>query len=91
MRTVVLTAFWISFPEDKGFPLGFGVTAWSLEDAYRLLESHGYDFHREAKRVDVLRDVKTRDLDYDHVVENAGPIVIRGIWYPSLNTGFGAP
>ena len=86
-----LIAFWISFPEDSSFPVGLGVTAWSLEDAYRLLDAHGYDFHRRAARVSVRERISVADLDYRHVVMNMGPIVVRGIWYPCLNVGYGAP
>lgn len=48
-----LTAFWISFPEDASFPHGLGVTAWSQEGAFRLLEEQGYDFHLRAAEVAV--------------------------------------
>lgn len=86
-----LTAFWISFPRDPAFPMGLGVTAWSEADAYRLLEEQGYDFHRRAQEV-ALRVVRSaEDVDAAHVAPNAGPVVVRGVWYPCMNIGFGRP
>jgi hypothetical protein len=66
-----------------------GVTARSVEDAFDLLDQHGYDFHRLG-RVEVRENITVADLDPGHVVPNMGPIVFRGIWYPCLNIGFGA-
>jgi hypothetical protein len=86
-----LTAFWVSFPDDPGFPLGMGVTAWSEADARRLLEERGYDFHRRARRVDFRAVEKVDDLGLDYVSKSAGPIVVRGLWFPCGNVGFGAP
>ncbi|MBA3464201.1 MAG: hypothetical protein H0T46_29875 [Deltaproteobacteria bacterium] len=84
-----LTAFWISFPDDRGFPLGLGVTAHSKDDAFQLLEDQGYDFHLRARSVDVKVQVGVADLDL-HVRTDMGPIVVRGVWYPCFNIGFGA-
>ncbi len=66
-----------------------GVTAYSLQDAFVLLDRHGYEFHRRGP-VEVREGVAVADLDQRHVVPNMGPIVFRGIWYPCLNVGFGA-
>jgi hypothetical protein len=90
-RDGTLTAFWVSFPEDPAFPLGFGVTAWSEVDVCRLLEERGYDFHRRARRVEFRTVEKVDDVGLDHVSRGAGPIVVRGLWYPCGNVGFGAP
>ena len=84
-----LTPFWISFPDDPDFPMGFGVTGWSKEDAFQLLEEQGYDFHVRAWSVDAKAGIATEDLA-PHVRLNMGPIVVRGVWYPCFNVGFGA-
>lgn len=86
-----LTAYWFTFPEDGHFPIGMGVTARSLEDARTLFEERGFDFHRRAKRVVVLEGVELSDLCERNVVPYSGPLVCRGVWYPSMNTGFAAP
>jgi hypothetical protein len=87
--TAELTPFWISFPMDPSFPMGFGVTARSKEDAFQLLVEQGYDFHVRARGVDMKASISVDDLD-PHVRRNMGPIVMRGVWYPCLNIGFGA-
>jgi hypothetical protein len=86
-----LIAFWVSFPKDPSFPLGFGVTAWSRSDALRLLEAQGYDFHLRASEI-VFRDgITIDDVEHNHVRPNMGPMIFRGVWFPCLNIGFGAP
>ena len=68
--------------------MGLGVTAWSEADAFQLLEEGGYDFHRRALEV-VFRVVqKAEDVDLTHVAPNAGPVVVRGIWFPCKNIGY---
>ena len=67
-----------------------GVTAFSLEDALALLDDHGYDFHRLAKRIEVRRGITFQDIDSCHILPNSGPIFFRGIWYPCLNIGYSA-
>ena len=81
--------FWLTFPSQPDAPIGMGVTARSIEDAFVLLEQHGFDLHRRGP-VTVRENVTVADLDQQHVVPNMGPIVFRGIWYPCLNIGFGA-
>src|SRR5689334_4698666 len=86
-----LTAFWISFPDDPAFPAGMGVTAWSGSDAARLLDERGYDFHRRAKRIELRVINSVDDVGRSDVLRYSGPIVVRGVWYPCFNVGFGAP
>jgi hypothetical protein len=86
-KKAVLTAYWITFPDDLNFPIGVGVTAHSREDALRVLEAAGFEFHRRAKRIQVREDVSLADLDPRHVVPNMGPIVVRGVWCPFVRLG----
>ena len=88
MNESLLTAFWITFPKDTNFPIGLGVTAHGIDDAYCLLEERGYEFHKTAKDVVIKENVKVGDLDYSHIVQNMGPIVVRGVWYPCQNVGW---
>jgi hypothetical protein len=85
-----LTTFWIAFPKDPGFPLGMGVTAWSRADAFRLLEDKGYDFHLRASEVSIREGVTLEDIQ-SSCRPIAGPLAVRGVWYPCWNVGFGAP
>jgi hypothetical protein len=87
-----LRTFWITFPKETGcsFPFGAGVTAWSEEDAIQLLKERGIDVHR-AREFVVKPDVTIADLDPSNVVRYMGPIVVRGVWFPVGNVGWGAP
>src|SRR4051812_12454403 len=84
-----LFAYWFTFNDQPCGPIGFGVTAFSLEDAFSIMEGLGYTFHRGAE-MKVTEISSTTQLDQRNVVSNMGPIVLRGIWYPNLNIGFGA-
>ena len=90
MSVPMLTSYWVTFPEDPHLPRGYGVTAWSLDDAYSLLAECGYDSVRRARRVAVQEGVTPHDVDARHVAPNSGPHVIRGVWFPAMNIGFGA-
>ena len=86
-----LTAFWIVPPSPHG-PLGFGVTARTLDDAIRII--HAFDYGRylpdDLGTLDVTVDVTVAQLDQRHVVTNMGPIVNRGMWYPFVSVGLPA-
>ena len=82
-----LISFWIK-PADKNGPLGFGVTAWSLEDAISLIKEAGYTF--DLAKAFVRENVHPHEIDAAHIAPNSGPSVMRGVWYPCMNIGFGA-
>lgn len=75
----LLKPYW--FPREVG--LGFGVTAFSVDDAVKLLNQAG--IHLEQENPDVIEDVDIASLDANHVLPNSGPITFRGVWYPRLN------
>ena len=64
--------------------LGYGVSAYSREDAERLLSELGYPRAGEHV-VEVVESVRVQDLDLAHVVPNMGPISVRGVWFPQHN------
>ena len=47
-----LTAFWIKSPLPHG-PFGFGVTAWSLEDALSLIRAFDYGRYLPENQADI--------------------------------------
>jgi hypothetical protein len=81
-----LRSFWIVPPEPHG-PLGFGVTAFSLDDVFQILRDVGYRLPEDTAELRIVEDVLMSDLDDLHVVRNMGPIVVRGIWYPFSRVG----
>jgi hypothetical protein len=88
MASPPLTAFWIAPPSPQG-SLGFGVTAWSLDDAIRIIRCLGYGGYLpdDLSTLSVRKGVTVADLDRRHVVSNMGPIVVRGMWYPFVAVG----
>ncbi len=39
----------------------------------------------------IIAGVQIGDLDQRNVVPNIGPLQLRGVWYPCMNIGIGAP
>ncbi|AIF45996.1 hypothetical protein [Dyella japonica] len=74
----MLTPFW--FHTDHG--LGYGVTARSMMDAECLLRDFGYP--REGELVmAIVTGITHSQLEPHHVAPNAGPIIVRGVWFPN--------
>jgi hypothetical protein len=82
----LLTAYWIVSASPR-WPAAFGVTAWSLADGLRIIQSWGYDLPDDPGLLAIKEDVKVADLDQGHIVPNMGPIVVRGLWYPFRGLG----
>jgi hypothetical protein len=80
-----LTSFWI-LPHDAVESRGFGVTAFSVDDAFRLLREAGCDIP-DRDSVDIAPSVQPTDLDPKHITPNCGPAVLRGVWYPFARVG----
>ena len=83
MTDSALIPFWIQPPKEHGF----GVTAFSLGDAFRVLEEAGYSLPEDRSTLRVTERVRISDLDQSHIVPNIGPIVVRGVWYPFTKVG----
>jgi hypothetical protein len=77
----VLRRFW--FPVTRGF--GIGVTAATEAEARALAEAARELYMPDADITGVVPDVDIRTLDANDVLPNAGPVVVRGVWYPRLN------
>ena len=76
----MLIPYW--FESSTG--LGYGVTAASREEAMDLLRLHGYPRVGE-EITSVIAGVEFAALDQNHVVPNAGPMPVRGVWFPMHN------
>src|SRR4051812_8371018 len=83
MADTALTAYWIKSPFLHA-PLGFGVTARTLDDALGIIGALGYGRYLPPDLVGVhIHDgVTVAELDQPRVVVNMGPIALRGMWYP---------
>ena len=79
----ILTVYWIESP-DVASPFGFGVTAFSVEDAFRLLRKAGINVPQDVSKYRVKENIKFADIDPHHIGPNMGPIVVRGVWYPYI-------
>ena len=86
MADLSLIPFWI-VSGDKHGPLGFGVTAFSLDDALRIIREFGYNLPDDISQWRITERVRVADLDQNHIVPNMGPIVVRGLWYPFVKIG----
>lgn len=89
MSDSALTAFWIEGPDPRG-PLGYGVTAFSITDAFEIVKRAGYHLPDDTSTLRIRTGIKPADLDQRHVRVNMGPIVVRGLWYPFIGIGVGA-
>ena len=64
---------------------GFGVTAFSQEEAWHFLREI-YSSCQCLEEVEgVIEDVNIDALDLSHVRSHLGPPNFRGVWYPSFN------
>ena len=90
IKDELLTAYWISIPDEPGFSFGFGVTAFTVEDAFNLLAERGCDFHVCASRADVCEIQDVAAIEYEHIRVNMGLILFRRSWYPCFNVGIDA-
>lgn len=86
MSDSLLTAYWIKTLDSHG-PLGFGVTAFSLADALQIIQAMGYRLPDDLDALEIKENVRFEDIDYRHVREHMGPMVVRGIWYPFTRLG----
>jgi putative SOS response-associated peptidase YedK len=81
--TGALIAYWIT-RLPSGPPVG--VTGFSLDDALEIARRAGYEVSSSFRVAD---NVRAEDLDPRHVLPNAGPLVVRGVWYPLTSVGAG--
>jgi hypothetical protein len=88
MATDGLIAYWI-VPPNKNGPLGFGVTARSLNDALEIIRGMRYEKFLPCDRAAlcIVEGVTVAQLDQWNVVPRMGPIAVRGMWYPFVTTG----
>ena len=89
MSDSALTTFWVEGPNPRG-PLGYGVTAFSITDAFEIIERAGYRLPEDKSTLHVRTNITLADIEHNHVREHMGAIVVRGLWYPFIGIGLGA-
>jgi len=67
---------------------GFGVTAFSIDDARFLLEGEGVLIDDDSE---VIVNIDVSTLESRYVLEHSGPSCFRGVWFPCLNIGWVDP
>lgn len=82
-----LHRYWIRFaphaPLGLGcLRLGCGVTAWTEDDAIRLLRECVFEDGELPEIADIITDIDFRDLEANHVRPNIGVVSRRGVWFP---------
>jgi hypothetical protein len=81
LNNPLLRRYWFKTKER----FGFGVTAYSLEDARHLVADVAQTLGMNYEVLDIIEDVDVRTLDQNHVVPNMGAPNFRGVWFPNLN------
>jgi hypothetical protein len=81
-----LRSFWI-VPRGAVQTRGFGVTAFSEDDALRLLRDAGHELPQDTDSLQITAGIRPVDLDAKHITPNCGPAVVRGVWYPFTRVG----
>ena len=82
LNNPLLRRYWFKTKDH----LGFGVTAYSIEDARRLVDDAARRLGWDYEVLGIVEDVDIRDLDQNHVTPNMGPPNFRGVWYPNLTS-----
>ncbi len=77
----VLHRFWFKFDGDHCSRLGYGVTAWTQDDAVNILRSQIFE-RQTLPEYSVEEDVNIAALDAKHIRLNMGNPAARGIWFP---------
>jgi len=79
-----LTRYWLKFSRlatPHPLNLGCGVTAWSLDDALRLIRSVFPDLSL-GPPIEIIQNIDVSTLDPGHVLPNMGDVTLRGVWWP---------
>jgi hypothetical protein len=76
-----LTRYWFKTKDGPGF----GITAFSEEDAKVLLTDIATTIGKDYEVLRIITDVDVHALDQNQVIPNMGSPSLRGVWYPLLN------
>jgi hypothetical protein len=74
-----LRRFWFKFEGERS--LGYGVTAWTEDDALNILRERVFE-SGAVPRFSVAADIDVSTLDAGHIRPNMENPTWRGIWFP---------
>jgi len=77
----LLTSYW--FELDSHFKQ-IGVTAYSIEDAKRLIQEKAFPKQQFPRIIKITENIQFKNLDQNHIIPNIGPISERCVWYPNF-------
>jgi hypothetical protein len=81
LNNPLLQRYWFKTKER----FGFGVTAYSLDDAKHLVDEAVRSLGMKYDVLEIIEDIDVRALDQNHVVPNIGSPNFRGVWFPNLS------
>jgi len=73
---------YISISDFPGITIGYGVTAYSYEDAVKLLSERVFRDFSLPHIKKYVEDIDISTLDGTHVIPNMDVPTLRGIWFP---------
>lgn len=76
-----LRRFWFKFAAPTTSRLGYGVTAWTEEDAASILATRVFN-GSPLPEAEVTSDIDVSKLDAGHILPNMESPNWRGIWFP---------
>lgn len=86
----LLIRYWLK-TQNPHDPLGYGVTAFSLDDAVSIIRWNGFSFPESMDGVEVRESITFDELSkLDHsayITTHLGPMASRGLWYPFARLG----
>ena len=84
-RAGVLTRYWFEFVRGgrpTALSLGCGMTAYSLEDARRILRQAVFPLYGERAVARAIEGVDVASLDAERVRPHLGNSAAPGLWFP---------
>ena len=84
-RACVLTQYWFVFARGgrpTALSLGCGITAYSLEDARKILRQAVFPLYGERAVARVIEGVDVASLDPERVRPHLGNSAAPGLWFP---------
>lgn len=83
----MLDRYWFTFEKSADpspLNMGCGITAFDLQDAKNLLKKMVFPMFGNRSIASFIEDVDASTLEQNHVRNNMGSPVVRGVWFPFI-------